>query len=183
MENRVIKFRRVDGFDKYEVGDDGSIFSLDYNHSGKRRKMKQYHDRDGYLYVFFVVNGKRTKHLSHRIVCKEFHDNPENKPQVNHKNGVRDDNRSINLEWATAKENCIHAFKENGRILTEAHRKILSNMYSGANNPKAKVNEAIVLSIRRRRKKGESLKSISEAVGLSMSQVSSITTKRTWNLK
>lgn len=40
----------------------------------------------------------------HRLICEAFHDNPENKPTVDHINRVRDDNRASNLRWATAKE-------------------------------------------------------------------------------
>lgn len=62
----------------------------------------------GYLAVGLKKNGKSKNYLVHRIVASSFISNPQNKPQVNHKNGDKSDNRVDNLEWATQSENIRH---------------------------------------------------------------------------
>jgi hypothetical protein len=67
--------------------------------------------KTGYLCIDLCYNGKITKHIIHRLVAKVFIDNPENKEQVNHINGVKTDNRVINLEWSTRSENQLHSVR------------------------------------------------------------------------
>lgn len=83
----------------YFISDDGKLYSI---RSGKF--LKPAHDRYGYLYYVISINGKRMTLKAHRLVAKAFIPNPENKPTVNHRNGIRHDNRIANLEWATEKE-------------------------------------------------------------------------------
>lgn len=64
----------------------------------------------GYLYCTLYKGNKECRKAIHRLVASAFIDNPENKPQVNHINGNKLDNRAENLEWCTQSENNLHAF-------------------------------------------------------------------------
>ena len=65
---------------------------------------------DSYGYVSMTIMGKQYK--AHRLVAKYFVDNPQNKPEVNHKNGIKGDNKAINLEWCTHEENMKHLYSK-----------------------------------------------------------------------
>lgn len=65
----------------------------------------------GYANITLIKNGNKFKTVIHRLVAKAFIPNPENKPEVNHINGNKRDNRLDNLEWCTSSENRKHAFK------------------------------------------------------------------------
>ena len=91
----------IKDFPNYHCDKYGNIFS-------KRKKLKQ-SKRNGYLCVSLCNNGFSKSFNVHRIIAEAFIPNPENKPQVNHINGIKTDNHVENLEWVTQSENTIHA--------------------------------------------------------------------------
>ena len=75
-------------------------------------------DKDGY-FEFNLRKDKTSKYLRcHRLVAQTFIPNPENKSQINHKNGVKTDNEVENLEWVNCVENIHHAFVTGLRVKT-----------------------------------------------------------------
>lgn len=77
----------------------------------KGRKLKPATDKDGYLRITLTNNGKRKSYHVHRLVARTFLDNYDNKLQVNHKNGIKNDNRVENLEMVTLQQNIKHSIE------------------------------------------------------------------------
>ena len=97
-------WKAVPGYEGlYDVSHLGRVYSL------KRQKMLKPHKTgNGYLQVMLSKDNRRTYPLVHRLVAEVFIPNPESKPQVNHRNGDKSDNRAENLEWCTMSENLLH---------------------------------------------------------------------------
>lgn len=79
---------------------------------------------NGYKYVAIKVDGKMKNKTIHRLVAETFIPNPNNLPQVNHKDGNKNNNHVSNLEWITARDNNQHAIDKGLR------NTIHVNMYS-----------------------------------------------------
>jgi hypothetical protein len=159
---------------KYQVSSIGRVKSLQristFNNSKGLKKeiiIKTWND-EGYIRVKLSNNSVEKTYRVHRLVANEFLENPFNKSQVNHKNGIKTDNSVENLEWVTNSENSIHAFKNN-----------LRKSPLGSNHGNSKLNEQKVLEIRKIGR-SKSLKEISDIYCVDKSLISLILLNKAW---
>ena len=101
--------------------------------------LSPFETRDGYLKVRLFKDGKYKHMQVHRLVAMEFIKNPDNLPQINHKDENPKNNNSSNLEWCTAKYNMNYG--------VHSDRKYVS-AFSGERSPRSKLTEKDVLYIR-----------------------------------
>lgn len=131
-------------------------------------------DRAGYINVYAKGGGSKTNMAkAHRLVALAFHGVPPNKLQVNHKNGIKDDNRAENLEWATPKENTAHAWATGLMESVKGQTRL-----QGGGHPLAKLNKEAVAAMRKAHESGASVASIARAFGVSRPHASNIVNKK-----
>lgn len=145
----------------YTVCSDGSIY-------GKTGKLLLGKDHGGYRRHGIMIEGKNKHILAHRMVAITFLDNPENKAEVNHKDGNKSNNNLDNLEWVTREENQQHAFK------------IGLNTNLGSANGKAILDENMVLDLYKKMLSGQTPKDLSNSTGISSGILVKIRNKVTW---
>jgi hypothetical protein len=116
------RWRDVPGWEGiYQVSDKGRLKSFKGEPSG--RVLSNKNKTGGYFNVVLCGKGRERKSIKlHRLVAEAFVPNPEGKPQVNHKDGNKQNNSADNLEWVTEKENMEHAAKSNPAFLKEMNK-------------------------------------------------------------
>jgi hypothetical protein len=169
------EWKKIEDYPLYEASSDGELKTFNWKNKGVERIMKPAFDGCGYLRTMLKGNdGKFNTIKVHRIIAQTFISNPENKPQINHKNGIRHDNRVENLEWCTASENLKHSYKIG---LSDAR---------GEKNPCATLTDKQVLEIRanytfgKNCKNGETKKQIAERYGTTFEVIKRLVQNKTW---
>jgi hypothetical protein len=171
------KWKRIPNFSLYEASTLGRLKTFNWKNQGVEKIMKPSLDNSGYLRTMLKDDSGETKTVKvHRIIAQTFLCNEENKPEVNHKNSIRSDNRVINLEWVTHRENVCHSFAN----------KMQNNI--GQNNPCASLTDAQVLEIRRnytygrksKHSKGLNKKEIAKKYNTTFSVIKRVIQNKTW---
>lgn len=152
----------------YQVSDFGNVKSL----RGKEKILKPSSNGKGYLTLILSKNNKRYYPYVHRLVGELFVENPDNKPEINHKDGNKANNHKDNLEWCTHLENIKHSCRTGLKVSKGA---------VGERNCKAKLTEEIVVKIREMYSSDKiSQKELSIIFNISRTTISSITLNKTW---
>lgn len=147
----------------YKVCESGEIYSMYTNGF-----LNGCVDAKGYRNV--ILSGKcglQVTRKVHRVVAEHFIPNPENKPQVNHINGIKADNRIENLEWCTAKENVQHSM-------------LLKTYLLGTQRFNAKLNNNDVADIRRLHTEGVAGNKIARIYNVTPGTIRAAVNRKTW---
>lgn len=155
-------WKDIKGFEKYEISNLGRVRRL-YKQGYKYRKPVS---QNGYNHVTLSKNGAWSKFQIHRLVAELFIPNPKNKPCVNHKNGIKTDNKVENLEWCTHSENEQHSYDVLGKITNGLVRRKI---------PLSEIQE-----IKEMYKNGITQKEISKIYDVSISTISLIVNNKTY---
>lgn len=163
----------------YQISNAGRVKSLDrvivYS-TGKKVSAKgkilvtRIRKDDGYVVACLCKNQKEETAYLHRLVAIAFLENPEEKPEVNHKKGIKTNNSVEDLEWATTSENNKHA-----------HRIGLNSSLKGEDSNFAKLTQAKVLEIRRiYNDKMATKKELSAMFNVTLNNIYYIVSNRSW---
>ena len=178
MSNKEI-WKPIVGYEGlYEISNYGNLRSMPrviMRKDGKPytvqtiKMLKPSYDKDGYLRIELNNKGVAKKYYVHRLVANSFIPNTFNKPQVNHKNAVKDDNSIENLEWVTNQENRDHVVKNK-----------LQPLQYGIKNPNVKLTVEKVIEIKKLKQQGIKPSVISKLTNIPISNVNNIINDYTW---
>ena len=164
IKYKDILFKQISEFKDYYISRCGKCLSYKKQFGTYIRLLTPIYTKKGYIEYAFYNNGCTYRRKAHRLVAHVFIPNIVNKPQINHKNGIRDDNRVENLEWCTNQENIKHSFDKLGRKSSNYNK-------FGKNNNRTK--QVLQLDIDGNVvKKWDSMSDIQKKLGYSVSSVS-----------
>jgi hypothetical protein len=155
-------WRQSPYYPEYEISNLGNL-----RHKENKNNLKYSIHKKGYPQINLKVDGKRVCRKIHRLVAEAFIPNPERKPQVNHINGDKFDNRVENLEWVTNGENGKHAYRTGLKIapVGENHQRSLLT------------NEQVIYIFQSSKTRRE----LAEKFNVSLSTITAIWNKHNWS--
>lgn len=154
----------VRDFPNYQISSAGKVWSKNHN-----RLLKPNIVRSGYNMVRLYNKGWARDYLIHRLVADAFVPNPNDKPIVNHKDGIKLNNYWLNLEYVTDSENQLHAIRMGLKIVKQKEH-----------HPNSKLLESEIDKIRNMSYNGITYKEIAKQFGIHYSTVCRIVNKETW---
>lgn len=164
--NDVEHWKEIKGYPGYYISDYGRIKSFK---KGKAKILKPRKRKNGYLDVNLCNDGQKKKFLIHRLIAEAFLLNPENKPEINHKNGVKTDNHVKNLEWVSKSENELHAYRIG-----------LKKGLKGEKHPRSKLTDNEVEEILQMLDAGVPQREIAAKFNVDHTTISKIKTGKRW---
>lgn len=135
---------------------------------GKRGQPAGSRDSSGYLQVTVLIDGRKTLHSAHRWIWTHVHGPIPEGLEVNHRNGIKTDNRITNLEVVTHQANIVHAYRTG--LKTNA----------GEKHPSARLTEAAVRTIRAAAATGAPYLLLAAEHRVSRRTINDIVRRRTW---
>lgn len=156
----------IDNIDtKYKVSNIGNI------RNPFDKDMHPNLDTSGYYQIRIWIKRKPYSKKVHRLVAEAFIPNPENKPEVNHINGIKTDNIVENLEWCTRKENMEHAYANN----------LIPILY-GENHGRSKYTNKQIHEVCKLLEKNKyKVKKISKMTNVDKNTINDIISRSAWN--
>lgn len=145
-------WKDVEGFEDYQISSMGSVYSKKVG-----RLLAQQPDKKGYLRVKFSKHNKGYTFKVHRLVAQAFISNPDNLPQINHKDEIITNNSVDNLEWCTPKYNANYGTRNQRCVCKQQFRPVIQLSKDG-------------MFIKR----WKNITSASKALGIDMSQISGV---------
>ena len=100
--------KRIKDFEDYAITDKGEVISYKYK---TPRKLATYFQKSGYENIKLSKDGVTYHKLIHRLVAEAFIENPNNLPEVNHKDKNRQNNNLENLEWCSRLDNLKDSYE------------------------------------------------------------------------
>lgn len=168
-------WKKIPNYSSYEISNYGEIKTFNWKNLGREAIITPALDGGGYLRTMLKRDDGIIHTIKvHRLVAMTFIENPENKPSVNHLNGIRNDNRVTNLEWCTQKENIKHSFN------------IGLSSNKGDKNPCATLTDDQVREILanyefgKTGKKGMTKQQLADKYNTTFSVIKRIVQRRTW---